>query len=417
MQHVIINSFFTNHRTMLALGLGGVLFGGAASSVFGQDEPSAPTSLKALCDGNEDFAFNFYRQGLKPGENLVFSPHGISECFAMLYAGSEDVSSKVLGDIFRFPVPPKELLASFGKLHKALAERNDEDGCRIDIANSCWANEGIPVRPEYASALKSDIGADMFSVDFRDTTGVQLQMDKWVEEHTGGMIKKAPGKITPLDLLVLMNTVYLDANWASSFAKEDTMDRPFVLANGESIDVPTMWQIQSHRYHHAKGARILDLPYVGDQTSMMIIVPDEGRSLADLEAELSSELVDKWTRKLEKRKLSLLMPKFKIGSELNLKTIIEKMSSVDVFGRMDLGNMFREGRPEISEALQNALIEVDEDGTKAAAVTYIRLGRSAPSRVEKPTEVKLDRPFMYIVRDRSLGTIHFMGRVMDPRGQ
>jgi serpin B len=240
-------------------------------------------------------------------------------------------------------------------------------------------------------------------------------MDKWVEEHTGGMIKKAPGKITPLDLLVLMNTVYLDADWAHSFAKEDTMDRPFVLANGQSIDVPTMWQIQSHRYYNAKGAQIMDLAYVGDETSMMIILPDEGRSLADLEAELSAELVDKWTSRLGKRNLSLLMPKFKIGSGLNLKTIIEKMSSVDVFGQMDLGNMFRGGQPEISEALQNALIEVDENGTKAAAVTYIRMGRGS-SRVEKPIEVKLDRPFMYIVRDRSLGTIHFMGRVMDPRG-
>lgn len=416
MQQFISRSLFTNHRTMLALGLGGVLFGGAASSVFGQDDSSAPTSLKALCDGNEDFAFDFYRQGLKPGENLVFSPHGISECFAMLYAGSEDVSSRVLGDIFRFPVPPEEVLASFGKLHKALAEHEHEDGFRIDIANSCWTREGIRVRREYANALKSDIGADMFSVDFRDTTGVQLQMDKWVEEHTGGMIRKAPGKVTPLDLMVLMNTVYLDAKWASSFAKDDTKDRPFVLANGESIDVPTMWQIQSHRYYHAKGAQIVDLAYVGDETSMMIILPDEGRSLADLEAELSAELVDKWTRRLDKRKLSLLMPKFKFGSELNLKKILEKMSSADVFGQMDLQNMFPGRQPDVSEALQDALIEVDEDGTKAAAVTYIRVGRSASARVEKPLEVKLDRPFMYIVRDRSLGTIHFMGRVMDPRG-
>ena len=415
----------TNRRTLLALGLGSLLLGANASIVVADDEKETSAekvearidldALRSLSKANQEFAYDFYRQGIQPGRNLVLSPYGISECFALLYAGSSADTAHLLEDLFHYPTPPAEIMAAFGNLRRHIDRQGRDEACRIDIASSCWAAKDAPVRPGYARDLESNLGGEIFSVDFNDPGAVQKRMDAWVDENTNGLIKEAPGPVSPADLLILMNTVSLDATWKVEFKKSMTRYRPFTLSDGRSIKVPTMTHEQSHRYLENQDAQIIELPYVGNQVSMTLVLPREGGSLADLEKTLSADTVAGWDRAMKKRTVELRLPKFELSSELDLKDLLGAMTSTGLFATPDLGRMLEGASPMVTDASQDAVIKVDEAGTQAAALTTITVGRSAKPRPQ-PIEMTLDRPFMYLVRDRVAGTIYFMGRVVDPRG-
>ena len=412
-------------RRLLALGLGGLLLGGTTGMVLaGDDEQEKRAStkvekidraaLRSLAAGNLQFAFNFYRAGIHPGENLVLSPYGISECFSLLYAGSSEGTARVLEDLFHYPEAPERILASFGNLRRHIAGRTNE-ACRIDIASSCWADERTPVAPGYARDLESGIDGEIFSVDFSQGELVQAEMNAWVDENTNGLIKEAPGPVSPADLLVLMNTVCLDAAWEAGFEKSVTKDRPFRLVDGRTVDVPTMHQERRHRYAATEDAQIVELPYAGGTTSMLIILPREGRELSDLEKKLDPAMLAGWDRTMKTRKVELRLPRFELASQLDLKQLLAAMTSTGLFGALDLGRMLEATSVMVTDASQDAVIKVDEDGTEAAALTTVTLGRSARPTPEA-VEVSVDRPFMYLVRDHATDTIYFMGRVVDPRG-
>ena len=415
----------TTRRTLLALGLGSLLLGASASTVIADDEKETSaekveakidrTALRSLSKANQEFAYDFYRQGIHPGKNLVLSPYGISECFALLYAGSSADTAHLLEDLFHYPTPPEEIMASFGNLRRHIDRQGKDETCRIDIASSCWAGKDAPVRPGYARDLESNLDGEIFSVDFNDSDAVQKRMDAWVDENTNGLIKEAPGPVSPADLLILMNTVYLDATWKVEFKKSMTRNRAFTLGDGSSINVPTMTHEQSHRYLENQDAQIIELPYMGNQVSMTLVLPKEGRSLADLEKTLSSGTVAGWDRAMKQRNVKLKLPKFELSSELDLKQLLGAMTSTGLFASPDLSRMLEGASPMVTDASQDAVIKVDESGTEAAALTTITVGRSVKPRPQ-PTEMTLDRPFMYLVRDRVAGTIYFMGRVVDPRG-
>ena len=411
--------------TLLALGLGSLLLGSSASTVIADDEKETSaekveakidrTALRSLSKANQEFAYDFYRRGIHPGRNLVLSPYGISECFALLYAGSSADTAHLLEDLFHYPVPADEIMASFGNLRRHIDRQGDDETCRIDIASSCWAGKDVRVRPGYARDLESNIAGEIFSVDFNDPDAVQERMNTWVDENTNGLIKEAPGPVSPADLLILMNTVHLDATWKVEFKTAMTRYRPFTLSDGGSINVPTMSQETGHRYLENEDAQIIELPYVGDEVSMTLVLPREGRSLADLEKTLSSATVAGWDRAMKRRTVALELPKFEISSELDLKDLLGAMTSTGLFATPDLGRMLEGSSPTITDATQDAVIKVDESGTEAAALTTITTSRSVRPR-PRPVEMTLDRPFMYLVRDRVAGTIYFMGRVVNPRG-
>ena len=416
MQTSFFQPRFTAGRALLACTAGLVGFVCATLSVSAHASASDDQAqIKDINDANNNFAFDFLGQGVKQGENLIFSPYGVSECFGMLYAGSTGKTEKMLAELFNFPLPPGETMVSFGKLREVLAPRQQVKGCKIKLGNSIWASINNPFRVSYVELVKAFLGADARTVDFTLTTEVTAEMDGWVEENTEGMITKAPGNIEPQDLMVLMNTIMLDAEWKSPFNSSATAGYPFELAQGELVETPFMRQTSYYGYLKKDGVQVFEMPYAGNMASMTVIVPDEGRDIADIEKMLSPERIDSWHDAMKSTRLSLSMPKFEFQASLDLIPIITEMSSADLFANPQLGGMLENVSVMISEALQDAVIKVDEKGTKAAAVTKIKGTRSAVNR-EEPTRLIVNRPFFFLVRDREMGTIYFMGRVMDPRG-
>ncbi|MCH2162576.1 MAG: serpin family protein [Phycisphaerales bacterium] len=403
----------TTRRSLLAMGLGGMVLATMPQSTQAF-EPDDEAKVQAICDGNQLFAFKFYNSAVTPGKNIVFSPYGMSECFGMLYAGSDAQTPELLGEIFNFPLPPSEILVSFGKLQAALDELCKDSG-PLSIGNSIWTRKQSPPRPRYLAEVEGFLDADVFTVDFSETKKVKAQMDDWVVENTRGQIPFAPGEVRPNDVLVLMNTVCLDAQWKNQFKAKETHEFVFNMADGKLVETEFMFQVADFNYLQKNGVEVIELPYVGDRLSMMLIVPGEGKTLAEVEATMSPDMIDSWQKSAKKLTLGLSMPKFEFGVNLNLKPIIGRMSPTDVFAKTNLSRMLDEPQTMISEAMQDSVIRVDEQGTRAAAVTKISVTRGG-TRVRDHKRVNVDRPFIFLVRDRTLGTIFFMGRVMDPRG-
>lgn len=371
-----------------------------------------PPALEGLVEGNSRFAYAFYTHVPKPEENLVVSPYGISECFAMVYAGARGATAEAMASSFHFGEDPEALLVPFGALHDAMNTASHGEGSTLWVADSLWTSASCPVRAAYSDMIAEQLGGEVFKVNFADVSKVTSKMDAWVNRETSGLIPKAPGKVTPQDVVSLMNVVYFKADWANRFKTQATRKQPFTLIDGSTADVDTMHQTGQFKYAKLDGFEVLELPYRTGRISMVLLLPEKGASLAALEKTLTQERVERWLAALSTKETAVALPRFSLKSSLDLSRILQDMGLRGVFGGGDFSGMFASGSPGITEAVQNAVIQVDETGTEAAAVTKVTLGRS----LRRPAaSFRADRPFMFLIRDNELGSLYFMGRVTDPR--
>jgi serpin B len=329
----------------------------------------------------------------------------------MLYAGSRGATAQEIARVLNYSATPEKILEPYGLLRNFVDELSEDEGFTLKIADSIWST-GTGLEP-YVSAIKSNLGAEMFPLG--KPSQAIAKMDKWVSTQTEGLLTKAPCKVTPLTEFVLINTVYLRGEWASEFDTFNTSNKPFSLADGESAEVPMMGKKAKFNYAKANGLQLLEMPYKGNRVSMIVLLPEQGKSLADLEQSLSDENLAAWTGMLSSQRVAVSFPRFKVKSSLDLSQVFQSMGmSPSVFRAPDLSGMTSLKNLEISGALQEAVIIVDEAGTKAAAATAIGIDSR---RLPPPAEVfNANRPFMFLLRDNDLGTIFFMGRVTDPRG-
>ena len=361
-----------------------------------------PPSIDSVVTANSTFAIDFFKRLPKPEANVIMSPFGISECFAMVYAGAGGDTAQSMANVFRFSGTSNETLTSFGILHDAATTET------LRIADSVWTTAAMPVRVSYTESIEDRLGGQSFEVDFADVAKVTKQMDAWVQHETRGLIPKAPGIVAPSDVLSLMNVVSFKADWASAFTKKATIQQPFSLLDGTKADVEMMHQTGQFKYANLELLEVLELPYSTGRISMVLLLPQKGVSLEALEKTLSVERIKEWIAALSMKETAVAMPKFTVMSELDLMPILHGMGMKG----SDFSGIFTSGSAPISRAIQNAVVIVDETGTEAAAVTKVTLTRS----LRRPAaSFGANRPFVFLLRDTELGSIYFMGRVTDPR--
>ena len=246
-----------------------------------------------------------------------------------------------------------------------------------------------------------------------DPEGSRATINDWVEDKTNDKIKELlpQGSITDLTRLVLTNAIYFSAAWDEPFRASDTADRPFKLAGGQSISVPTLHQVHERGYGAGEGYRAAELPYDGGQLSMVVVVPDD---LATFEASLSAERITSIVDSISTHLLDLSLPKFKFDAPLGLKDVLYGLGMVDAFtpGVADFSGIDGTRNLVITDVLHKGFISIDEKGTEAAAATAVIVGdTSAP----EPATLVVDKPFVFFIRDIPTGAILFVGRVVDPR--
>ena len=377
--------------------------------------------LGVLVAGNSEFAFDLYRQLGTNGSNLFFSPYSISLALAMTYAGARSATEVQMAETLHFTTLGQDRLhPAFSALGMELASRGDdpavkkeEDRFQLHITNALWGQDGYGFLSDFLDVIAENYGAGVQAADFIDAPEqVRMIINRWVSDETGGRIEDLlpPGSITPLTRLVLTNAIYFKATWKYRFAK-GTADDTFTLLDGSQVTVSMMQQIGKFNYVQEKGVKAIELPYIGDELSMVILLP-ETKQFEEFSSGLNGKQVhDILNSMKDTEDIHLYMPKFEYVSEFNLKATLTDLGMPDAFvGAADFSGMDGSRELFIGDVFHKAFVSVDENGTEAAAAT----GVTMPCALA--TEVKLDHPFIFLIRDIKTGTILFIGRVMDPSG-
>jgi serpin B len=379
--------------------------------------------IASIADGNNAFGWDLYRQLQGEAGNLFYSPYSISSALAMTWAGARGDTTAQMAQVLHFELDQASLHPAFNGLMLALASRAEAGGIapdqafKLNVANALWGQQGFPFLAEFLDTLALNYDAGMYLVDFQnDPEGARQDVNDWVSRETQEKIKDIvpPGAIDAMTRLVLANAIYFKADWASEFAREDTFDQDFHLADGSTLSVPTMYQNGSFRYASQRGLQALELPYAGDQLSMVILLPDEGQ-LDTLQAGLDAERLDGLLGTLDYRMVDVHLPKFTYEYSLSLADALVNMGMRAAFdpGLADFSGMDGARDLYIGDVLHKAFVAVDEAGTEAAAATVVIMKLTA-MLPESEIEFRVDRPFLFVIRDIPTGAILFVGRVMSP---
>jgi serpin B len=372
-----------------------------------------------LVDGNTQFATDLYREVRgKPG-NLFMSPHSISIALAMTYAGANSSTAAQMADVMHYDVPGEQLHAAFNKLDLDLASRADNATgdtipFRLKTANAIFGQQDKSFMQPFLDTLARNYGAGLRVLDFiADPDASRLTINRWVEDQTNDKIKDLlpDGTITPDTRLVLTNAIYFSAAWDEPFRAEETADRPFKLADGATISVPTLHQVHDRGYGVGEGYKAAELPYDGGQLSMVVVVPDD---MATFEASLDAVRVKDIFASIHTSLLDLTLPKFEFEAPLGLKDVLQNLGMTDAFTPFVADFSGIDGTRDlvITDVLHKGFVSIDEKGTEAAAATAVVVGTTS---VPEPATLVVDRPFVFFIRDRPTGAILFVGRVLDPR--
>ena len=396
----------------------GVLTRGPAPVTIERSERPRITSprvteaeLGELVSGNTSFALNLYGSLRQEEGNLFFSPYSISQCLAMVYAGARGETAGEIASAIDFGLPEERLHPAFDALDLSLLERANVSGNELSVANGIWAQRGFPVKREYLDLLAAYYGAGLMRVDFRrDPEGARKRVNDWVKEETKGRIKElfARGSINPQTLLVLANAIYFKGLWEEEFEPAGRM--PFYLLDGSTVEVEMMQKEGRFGYTAGEGYEAVEIPYKGGELSFVLILPEKG-TFQTYEERFTSQILQGVLEGLRELSLELTVPKFTFSYGFDLKKSLRELGIERAFsGGADFSGM-AEGELFIAQAVHKAFIRVDERGTEAAAATGVTVGRGLIK------EVKVDRPFLFLIRDQRTGTILFLGRVVNPKGE
>jgi serpin B len=379
-----------------------------------------------LVNGNTDFAFNFYQNGEVAGQsgNIVYSPYSLSIALAMTYAGARSQTATEMAQALRFTLPPERLHPAFDKLDLQLAERarvimengTERGRIRLDIVNRLWGQVGYTFLPDFLDTLAENYGAGLNLLDFaEDSEAARVAINDWVAQQTADRIQDLipPGALDSLTRLVLTNAVYFKAPWLDPFDKQATGDAPFHLLDGSAPAVAMMQRQAEAGYAAGTGYQAVELEYLGSELGMLVIVPNAGE-FAACEAGLNGARLREIVGTLQTNQVRLSLPKFTFTWQASIKDVLAGLGMPTAFtDAADFSGMSSEPGLHVGDVLHKAFIAVDEEGTEAAAATAVVMaGTAAPA---EPVTLVVDRPFIFVIRDRLTGTVLFVGRVVDPR--
>ena len=373
-----------------------------------------------LSADNREFAFDLLGQMVEEGdENVFFSPHSISIALAMTYAGASGGTYEEMGQVLRFLLDEEDLHPAFNALDLELDQRSEvdvEDGDppRLEVVNATWGQHDFPFREDYLDVLAYNYGAGLRAVDFlNEYEEVRQRINQWVEDQTEERIKELlpEGSIEPSTVLVLTNAIYFLAGWDKEFSEGATSNQPFTRPDGTTVDAPLMSQNESFPYFKDEDTHAISLPYVGGEMSLIALKPAEADNFAEWEENFDQELFDDVVAGLQTGYGRVRLPKFTFEGDYNLQELFEQMGWTNFF---ELHRMVEDesGGLEITGILHKSFIDLDEEGTEAAAATAVIVGEvSAP--IEE-FDLSFDRAFYYAIYDHPTDTILFLGRMADP---
>ena len=347
---------------------------------------------------------------------MVFSPYSISNAMAMTYAGARENTEKEMAKALHFTLGQEKLHSAFAELADKLVKIQKKGKIKLLTANSLWPQAGYKFLDGFMEINKKNYGVEITPLDFNAyPDGAAKTINSWVEKKTEGKIVDLIGKLAPLTKLVLVNAIYFKGNWATQFDPKSTSDMNFYLLNGKTVKTPMMFQKGEFRIKDAGNVKVLEIPYADKNISMFIILPDKNDGIGELQNTLTAGKLNELLSSLDESEAEIYIPKFKISyGTVDLVENFKKLGMNDAFDKKaDFSGMTGSKELFISEILHKAFIEVNEEGTEAAAATAVVMAFKS-IRTEKPFVFKADHPFIFVIRENSTGSILFMGKFVNP---
>jgi serpin B len=384
--------------------------------------------MNAASDSMRLFGADLYRLlAEQAGQgNVVFSPTSIVTALAMTYAGANGTTAQEMADTLHFSLTGDALHKAFNSLDSALESRSwqqknpegKDEGVLVKTANSLWAQQDLSFEQRFLDSLAANYGAGVRLVDYKTAAEDARQaINTWVSKQTNDKIPEliAQGVLDALTRLVLVNAVYLDATWANQFDPDATKDGEFTTLTADKVTASMMSQTETLPYAAGDSWKAVELPYLRDELAMLLIVPDSGK-FAQVESGLATGLIDDVVGRLgSDNQVALTLPKFKFRTQAGLTQALSALGMKAPFdpNTADFSGMTTQERLYISDVIHEAYINVDEEGTEAAAATAVIMRLTSAMPTEQ-VQLNIDRPFLFAIRDRATGAILFLGRVTDP---
>ena len=372
------------------------------------------TELTELASKNNDFAFDmFSKLHTSEGGNIFFSPYSISEALAMTYAGAKGDTKTQMAGALHFTADDTALHNSFNALDLHL--NHSEDNYRFSVANSLWAQKDYKFLDSYLDTIKVNYGADVSLLNFAESEKSREIINTWVEDKTEQRIKDLipSGVLTPHTKLVLTNAVYFKGQWVNEFEESATKEGTFTSLDGTKKQTPFMSQSKEFFYSENTNYQAVNLPYVGDRTSMVVVLPKNGK-FQEVISDMKNVYQD-ISQNLSSKGVALKMPKFEFTTGVyELSKHFIALGMVDAFDNgADFSGMTGDNDLMIKSILHKAFIKVDETGTEAAAATAVVAKITFIGGPRDPIEMLINRPFIFFIKDVKSGQVLFMGVVKE----
>lgn len=381
------------------------------------DSQATTAGVAAVVDANNQFATEYYSRIIKNDDgNIFFSPYSISTALAMTYEGAKGQTAEEIQKVFHFPEDTEIRRPASARIYNLI--NSEGKNYKLTTANALWAQNDYPFVDDYFTVVSTYYGGMVTNLDFKqETEKSRTTINNWMEDRTNDRIKDLipRGILDSATRLVLTNAIYFKANWSRQFDAQNTRDGQFKLASGNNINVKMMHLTSRFNYGENNDLQILEMNYLGNNLSMLIILPKEN-NLNQIEPIFSKQSLIEWKDNMENKEVIVTLPKFTFGTKYFMSDDLEEMGMPTAFKypEADFTGMSPTDELYIDEVIHQTFIEVAEYGTEAAAATAVVMRAGAMTPTEEPKRFTADHPFIFIIQQRETGNILFMGRVMDP---
>lgn len=414
-------------KKFLLIGLAVILFAGVATAAVlflfpyeptqppsADDTGSTQTGIQEVANANNQFAFDLYSQLDKSESgNIFYSPYSISAALAMTYEGAKGQTASEMKSVFHFP-ESNILRPNFAAIYSDINKKDKP--YKLSTGNALWVQKDYRLLGGYLSTVEKYYGGKAANLDFAGEPEKSRQtINTFIEQQTADRIKDLipQGILDAATKLVLTNAIYFKGTWVWEFDKADTREQDFKITPTNTVKTSMMhMDIEKAKFNYADvgDLQILELPYKGDEISMLVLLPTD--NLDTIEPNLTTEKLNEWKGEMKEEKLDAIsLPKFEFDTKYFMKETLSAMGMPTAFGDADFSGINGTRGLFIDQVIHQAFVKVDEEGTEAAGATAVIMKESAA--IQRKV-FNADRPFVFVIQEKDTGNVLFLGRVVDP---
>ncbi|MEH2113467.1 serpin family protein [Nostoc sp.] len=370
-----------------------------------------------IVEFSNKFGFKLFSEVLKNdrgGNNIFISPSSVAIALAMTYNGASGSTQQAMAKTLELQgMNLPEINSSYAAALKQLLDNSDAK-VQLKIANSLWANQDVSFAPDFLKRTQDFYQAKVSNLNFKDAAASNI-INNWVKENTNGKITKIVERIEPNQVFFLINAIYFKGSWSNEFDKKETAQYPFYITSGMRKQHPMMSQKGDYRYYENEQFQAVSLPYGKDgKFSFYIFLPQQNSNLKAFYKNLNVENWERWMTQFNKQEGFIRLPRFKTEYDITLNDALKTLGMEEAFSNKanfsGMGKNFA-----ISQVKHKTFVEVNEEGTEAAAATSVGIVATSLRQEPEPFRMIVDRPFFSAIRDNQTGSLLFMGSIIDPQ--